>query len=91
MAHCGREAYGAASLGACRGPLPLDDDPPAAGTLSGADNAGDAAAARDDARPGDGDGEIAPMVAYAKSQGLYFGVSVDGLKFFTRHDLNART
>jgi lipid-binding SYLF domain-containing protein len=31
------------------------------------------------------------MVAYAKSQGLYFGVSVDGLKFFTRHDINART
>ena len=32
------------------------------------------------------------MVAYTKSQGLYFGsISVDGLKFFTRNDLNACT
>jgi len=35
--------------------------------------------------------EIAPIVAYAKSQGLYFGVSLEGSKIFAREDINTRT
>ena len=34
---------------------------------------------------------IAPIVAYAKSQGLYIGVSLEGSRIFTRHDMNARS
>ncbi|KAI2508411.1 Las17-binding protein actin regulator [Fragilaria crotonensis] len=33
---------------------------------------------------------IAPIVAYAKSQGLYIGVSLEGSRIFTRDDINAR-
>jgi lipid-binding SYLF domain-containing protein len=33
---------------------------------------------------------IAPIVAYAKSQGLYVGVSLEGSRIFTRSDVNAR-
>lgn len=35
--------------------------------------------------------EIAPLVAYAKSQGLYIGVSLEGGRIFTRNDINDRT
>mmetsp|Transcript_27117 Transcript_27117/g.42138 ORF Transcript_27117/g.42138 Transcript_27117/m.42138 type:complete len:1271 (+) Transcript_27117:357-4169(+) len=35
--------------------------------------------------------EIAPLVAYAKSQGLYIGVSLEGSRIFTRNDINDRT
>jgi len=34
--------------------------------------------------------EVATIVAYAKSQGLYIGMSVEGQKFFTRDDVNDR-
>jgi len=34
---------------------------------------------------------LAPIVAYAKSQGLYFGVSLEGSKIFVREDINHRT
>jgi lipid-binding SYLF domain-containing protein len=34
---------------------------------------------------------IAPIVAYAKSQGLYVGVSLEGSRIFTRDDINFRT
>ena len=34
---------------------------------------------------------LASVVAYAKSQGLYFGVSLEGSKIFTRHEINNRT
>jgi lipid-binding SYLF domain-containing protein len=34
---------------------------------------------------------IAPIVAYAKSQGLYVGVSLEGSRIFTRNDINCRT
>ena len=34
---------------------------------------------------------IAPIVAYAKSQGLYIGVSLEGSRMFTRNDINCRT
>jgi lipid-binding SYLF domain-containing protein len=33
---------------------------------------------------------VTPMMAYAMSEGLYFGVSLDGNKLFTRHDINER-
>jgi lipid-binding SYLF domain-containing protein len=33
---------------------------------------------------------VAPIVAYAKSQGLYIGVSLEGSRIFTRDDINAR-
>ena len=33
---------------------------------------------------------MAPIVAYAKSQGLYFGVSLEGSKIFAREDINRR-
>lgn len=33
---------------------------------------------------------ITPMTAYAMSEGLYLGVSLDGNKLFTRHDINGR-
>jgi len=33
---------------------------------------------------------MAPTVAYAKSQGLYIGVSLEGSRIFTRSDVNAR-
>ena len=33
---------------------------------------------------------VAPIVAYAKSQGLYFGVSLEGSKIFARDDINRR-
>jgi lipid-binding SYLF domain-containing protein len=33
---------------------------------------------------------VAPIVAYAKSQGLYVGVSLEGSRIFTRSDVNAR-
>jgi lipid-binding SYLF domain-containing protein len=33
---------------------------------------------------------VVPIVAYAKSQGLYVGVSLEGSRIFTRSDVNAR-
>jgi len=97
---CGREAYGAASIGACTGKLSLDDqihhDDDI--TMTGSSVWDDRSAYSrgistvrtfEESKKKDSDG--APIVAYAKSQGLYFGVSVDGLKFFTRNDINART
>mmetsp|Transcript_1477 Transcript_1477/g.2502 ORF Transcript_1477/g.2502 Transcript_1477/m.2502 type:complete len:1349 (+) Transcript_1477:106-4152(+) len=97
---CGREAYGAASIGACTGNLSLedqvhqDDD----GTTNGSavwddrsmhSRGHSTVRTFEESKKKDSDG--APIVAYAKSQGLYFGVSVDGLKFFTRNDINSRT
>jgi lipid-binding SYLF domain-containing protein len=35
-------------------------------------------------------GSVAPIVAYAKSEGLYVGVSLEGSRIFTREELNAR-
>jgi len=35
--------------------------------------------------------EISPIVAYALSQGLYLGVSLEGSKIFTRDDINLRS
>jgi lipid-binding SYLF domain-containing protein len=76
VANCGREAYGAAILGICTGAMPLDDEIKPTNKTDGNNRV---------------EVRSAPMIAYAKSQGLYFGVSVDGLKFFTRNDINSRT
>ena len=34
--------------------------------------------------------QVSPIVAYAKSQGLYFGVSLEGSKIYAREDINQR-
>ncbi len=96
---CGREAYGAASIGACTGKLNLEDqvhneDITVTGSSVWDDRSMHSRGVStvrpfEERKKKDSDG--APIVAYAKSQGLYFGVSVDGLKFFTRNDINART
>ncbi|KAL7430579.1 hypothetical protein ACHAXM_002262 [Skeletonema potamos] len=98
---CGREAYGAASIGACTGKLSLedqihhDDNITVAGSSVFTDDRSmhsygmSTVRTYEESKKKDSDG--APIVAYAKSQGLYFGVSVDGLKFFTRNDINSRT
>ena len=39
----------------------------------------------------DNSSEVAPIVAYARSQGIYFGVSLEGSKLFTRTDINERS
>jgi len=102
VVNCGREAYGAASLGTCTGRMPLDDpidqddaendrDNDIASTFDESTYLSNASSRRSGQQQKKKDNDIAPMVAYAKSQGLYFGVSVDGLKFFTRNDINTRT
>ena len=100
VANCGREAYGAASLGACVGSRNLEDqvqqgdsDDEGASTVFDDTTIGASTVMskrQQKKNKGKDGGDIAPMVAYAKSQGLYFGMSVDGLKFFTRNDINSR-
>ena len=100
VANCGREAYGAASLGACVGSRNLEDqiqqgDSDGEGASSVFDDTTIGASTvmskrQQKKKNGKDGGDFAPMVAYAKSQGLYFGMSVDGLKFFTRNDINSR-
>lgn len=80
----GREAYGAASVGGgCGGmeQVQLPDD-----------EYNDDADSRNDRNPRAAQNlGIAPIVAYAKSQGLYIGVSLEGSRIFTRNDVNSRT
>ena len=96
VVNCGREAYGAASFGVCSGMIPYDEqnEQEDAEHEQGDDDEkthqSDKSNSHVNQRKKMGN-DIAPMVAYAKSQGLYFGVSVDGLRFFTRNDINART
>jgi lipid-binding SYLF domain-containing protein len=81
VAGMGREAYGAASVSNSCGGSPRQQ-------------------IKDDEYNDDEDNEvflkdqssfgIAPIVAYAKSQGLYVGVSLEGSRIFTRSDVNAR-
>jgi len=77
VAGVGREAYGAASVG---------------GTVCGSTST----VKDDEYNHAQSDMEvqpslaIAPIVAYAKSQGLYIGVSLEGSRIFTRDDLNRR-
>lgn len=96
VANCGREAYGAASLGSCAASRNLEDqihqgdsdDEGFDDTTIGQSTVMSKRQRNTDEK--DRGGDIAPMVAYASSRGLYFGMSVDGLKFFTRNDLNSR-
>jgi lipid-binding SYLF domain-containing protein len=90
----GREAYGAASVGG--GGCGTDTTSGSNRLLQDEDYNDE----NDDSRDG---GEqkranrspqslgIAPIVAYAKSQGLYVGVSLEGSRIFTRNDINCRT
>lgn len=81
VAGIGREAYGAASVGnVCTRPPHQQ--------------------VKEDEYNDDDDNEnhnkdnssfgVTPIVAYAKSQGLYVGVSLEGSRIFTRTDVNAR-
>ena len=85
IAGMGREAYGAASVGHACG--------------AGAASLADLKRYKEDEYDDDESDSknrqnssfgIAPIVAYAKSQGLYIGVSLEGSRIFTRDDMNAR-
>jgi Las17-binding protein actin regulator len=79
VAGVGREAYGAASVGGtCGNPNTVKDD-----------EYNDNDSRDDDYQPQSL--AIAPIVAYAKSQGLYVGVSLEGSRIFARDDINSRT
>lgn len=76
----GREAYGAASVGSsvCGSIANVNDEDQYNGN---------------DSRivpPRESRSHIAPIVAYAKSQGFYVGVSLEGSRIFTRDDINSR-
>jgi len=78
IAGVGREAYGAASVGgACGNMSTVKDDEY---------NDNDS---REHSQPQSVG--IAPIVAYAKSQGLYIGVSLEGSRIYARDDINRRT
>ncbi|GKY93107.1 hypothetical protein MPSEU_000278900 [Mayamaea pseudoterrestris] len=78
FAGVGREAYGAASLdGACGSLQDVRDDEY---------NDNDSRVEQTPPKPLG----IAPIVAYAKSQGLYVGVSLEGSRIYARDDINRR-
>lgn len=80
VAGVGREAYGAASVGgACGSTSTVNDDEY---------NDNDSRVDRNQAPQSLA---IAPIVAYAKSQGLYVGVSLEGSRIYARGDINCRT
>lgn len=80
VAGMGREAYGAASVsGVCGSVSHVKDDEY---------NDADSQQFKTGAHPS---AAIAPIVAYAKSQGLYVGVSLEGSRIFSRDDMNSRT
>jgi lipid-binding SYLF domain-containing protein len=80
VAGVGREAYGAASLGgACGSTSTVNDDEY---------NDNDSRVDRDNPPQSVA---MAPIVAYAKSQGLYVGVSLEGSRIYARDDINRRT
>jgi len=81
VAGLGREAYGAASLG---GSLCAPNTPPT-------DNKHDDDSDDDMTPPPTPIAEFSHVMAYAKSQGLYFGVSLEGNRIYTRDDLNCRS
>ena len=81
IAGVGREAYGAASVGnVCARPTQ-----PQVKEDEYNDDEDSDANGKDHSNFG-----VAPIVAYAKSQGLYVGVSLEGSRIFTRTDVNAR-
>lgn len=79
VAGLGREAYGAASLGGGCGSIQDVRD----------DEYNDNDSYQEINQPSTF--AIAPIVAYAKSQGLYIGVSLEGSRIFARDDINRRT
>jgi len=97
VAYVGREAYGAASLGNCASPRlesiqqsDTEDEDEDTYFEDSSHRSSASSTVRKRKKSKKKDGDFAPIVAYAKSQGLYFGVSVEGLKFFTRNDINHR-
>lgn len=79
VAGLGREAYGAASVSGVCGSTSVVKDDEYNDTDSRQLNAGSNSSA------------VAPIVAYARSQGLYVGVSLEGSRIFSRDDMNSRT
>lgn len=80
FAGLGREAYGAASVGGgCGNPNAIIKDDEYNDTDTTDRNKVHSSLA------------VAPIVAYAKSQGLYLGVSLEGSRIFSRDDINGRT
>lgn len=79
VAGMGREAYGAASVSGVCGSISTVKDDEYNDTDSRQLNTQTQSAA------------VAPIVAYAKSQGLYVGVSLEGSRIFSRDDMNSRT
>ena len=80
VAGIGREAYGAASVGGACG----------SSNYMVKDDEYDDNDSRNFNKSSYSMG-IAPIVAYAKSQGLYLGVSLEGSRLFSRDDINSRT
>jgi lipid-binding SYLF domain-containing protein len=80
VAGVGREAYGAASVGGGCGTV---------STVNDDDDYNDNDSRQQQTDPSSV--AIAPIVAYAKSQGLYMGVSVEGSRIYSRDDINSRT
>ena len=78
VAGMGREAYGAASVSGVCGSVSVVKD----------DEYNDTDSRQLDSRAQTA--AIAPIVAYAKSQGLYVGVSLEGSRIFSRDDMNSR-
>jgi lipid-binding SYLF domain-containing protein len=78
VAGVGREAYGAASLGGGCGSLHDVRD----------DEYNDNDSREEQQQPRTYD--IAPIVAYAKCQGFYAGVSLEGSRIYARDDINRR-
>lgn len=79
VAGVGREAYGAASVsGGCGTTSVVKDDEY---------NDNDSREQRHQHQSV----AVAPIVAYAKSQGLYVGVSLEGSRIYSRDDINSRT
>jgi lipid-binding SYLF domain-containing protein len=90
----GREAYGAASVGG--GNLCGNDTTtPSRGEEDDYNDQNEYDSQQDGGAKGSREAEsslgVAPIVAYAKSQGLYVGVSLEGSRIFTRNDINCRT
>jgi lipid-binding SYLF domain-containing protein len=81
VAGMGREAYGAASVGGMCGTDTTSF------ISNKEDEYNDNDSREDNVKSSVG---IAPIVAYAKSQGFYIGVSLEGSRIFTRNDINSR-
>eukprot|EP00536_Pseudo-nitzschia_multiseries_P009988 jgi/Psemu1/242604/estExt_Genewise1.C_2920009 len=84
LANMGREAIGAASVSGALGTRNPNS------RVRGCVGECTAMAANSASVLEEGAGGLAPVVAYAKSEGLYVGVSLEGSRIFSRPEANAR-